>query len=1082
MYKLKLISIITCLMITFGIIGTLTSCTSCDDSLDASGSRTRVQITQVNSGRTRAPRTAPPRSEGEGFLDDDYDDDYEPEDYVEEIELKIDQIAVVPRIAPRRGDMKESIVYDVNVLQVGADPTGRADSTEYINAALEAVGRDSETRSSGGTVYIPSGRYRITDTLNVPAGVNLIGDWVSPKDGGLGKGTILMVYHARGSLDEGEGMAVAAKDHTAVRDLTFWYPQQTIDNIVPYPWTVSTSGNATVANLTFINSYNGIDSNSSSCVTFRDIYGTFLNTGARMGNAGDVPRFEEIYHSPAYWGDSGLPGSPQGDDYTELTLFCRYNSVVIHQTSNLDWGIWYGLYVDHARIGYLTDYGNCSFTQMIMTNVDYGFYFENGAGGPMMSDLDIEANEAGIYFEEAPQNPRWLNVSSSRFGGNPKYGIQTKNKRNFVVSLNATVFENWQIAAVLMEGSTLLVSNSHFKQDSVPFIVTNDDFKRAIILGSTFAYTADEMLFEPTIRNKQVRDDEYKDVPSHPVYEYEFAPRLEPSVKRVFNVMDYGARPIYTNDDHSTPAFDNTAAFQKALDAAGKAGGGFVVVPAGTFRLDGFITVPTNVELRGTNENKGGLSTVGESSVLLAYGGKRDICWCVVDNLAECRPGCVGGAFRNIDNELYKSPTATPEQRAQMEADLAFNRALPQYGPLLDDIRVAGQQAFITLSPGSGARGISVGHPEQGHTLHATLGETADSDVGTGDVDEEMHIVQDHQRVKEYPPVIRGDRNTWIYQVGSYNPYYGYDFMTNNSSGSVAADFYCSPAPVTISVGHGTRGFYYQDLQTNASIVTQRLGMQGLMERDDVTWRDFTGGNGAVYAWMLQNAVGIRVGDVKDSKFFTSFQFGPMIGTELVKDAFTGGSADMVTLAVNYDGARDGIVGRDGSTANITSIQMMGVIFGKNPRYPKDHKNHHGYLTVTEPGFNGDIAFDGMRVWSGNSHLSQIRGGRVTYNMGSVDPCATAADNDYANVTKPIKPTMNECYGGGTLNMFNLYFSDLSYSAYYNSGAKGIVAGNANRGNGASDVVNIFSGSSDVVFATHTRDASINLNGRLTVH
>ena len=39
-------------------------------------------------------------------------------------------------------------------------------------------------------------------------------------------------------------------------------------------------------------------------------------------------------------------------------------------------------------------------------------------------------------------------------------------------------------------------------------------------------------------------------------------------------------------------ATDNTAAFQKALDAAGQAGGGIVEVPAGRYRINGTLVDP----------------------------------------------------------------------------------------------------------------------------------------------------------------------------------------------------------------------------------------------------------------------------------------------------------------------------------------------------------------------------------------------------------------------------------------------------------------------------------------------------------
>ena len=59
------------------------------------------------------------------------------------------------------------------------------------------------------------------------------------------------------------------------------------------------------------------------------------------------------------------------------------------------------------------------------------------------------------------------------------------------------------------------------------------------------------------------------------------------------NALDYGVK---LNDEK----FDNTAALQSALDAAGDMGGAVVELPSGRFRFDGTLVVPTGVTLQGT--------------------------------------------------------------------------------------------------------------------------------------------------------------------------------------------------------------------------------------------------------------------------------------------------------------------------------------------------------------------------------------------------------------------------------------------------------------------------------------------------
>ncbi|HEX6980244.1 MAG TPA: glycosyl hydrolase family 28-related protein [Alphaproteobacteria bacterium] len=60
----------------------------------------------------------------------------------------------------------------------------------------------------------------------------------------------------------------------------------------------------------------------------------------------------------------------------------------------------------------------------------------------------------------------------------------------------------------------------------------------------------------------------------------------------VFNVLDYGAR--------GDGAADCTRAIQSAIDAAGKAGGGTVVIPPGTYVYTDVLLVPSHVTVIGT--------------------------------------------------------------------------------------------------------------------------------------------------------------------------------------------------------------------------------------------------------------------------------------------------------------------------------------------------------------------------------------------------------------------------------------------------------------------------------------------------
>lgn len=63
----------------------------------------------------------------------------------------------------------------------------------------------------------------------------------------------------------------------------------------------------------------------------------------------------------------------------------------------------------------------------------------------------------------------------------------------------------------------------------------------------------------------------------------------------VYNVRDFGAKGDGKTDD--------TAAFQRALDEAGKAGGGVVYAPRGLYLFKGHLVVPSGVTLKGVWES-----------------------------------------------------------------------------------------------------------------------------------------------------------------------------------------------------------------------------------------------------------------------------------------------------------------------------------------------------------------------------------------------------------------------------------------------------------------------------------------------
>jgi hypothetical protein len=91
----------------------------------------------------------------------------------------------------------------------------------------------------------------------------------------------------------------------------------------------------------------------------------------------------------------------------------------------------------------------------------------------------------------------------------------------------------------------------------------------------------------------------------------------EPRAARpgAIDARDHGAR----GDGHA----DDTAAIQRALDLAGKAAGGTVSLPSGSYLLQGALDVPAGVALEGVSRGPAVYSP-GKGTVLLAVAGKGD--------------------------------------------------------------------------------------------------------------------------------------------------------------------------------------------------------------------------------------------------------------------------------------------------------------------------------------------------------------------------------------------------------------------------------------------------------------------------
>ena len=129
---------------------------------------------------------------------------------------------------------------------------GSGDATQFIQNKLDEAGK------IGDEVFLPAGRYRLSGHLTVPSGVTLRGTWTAPHHARLRTGTVLLAYEGRGQED-GQPL-ISLNPSSSVQGITIFYPEQTIENIQPYPWTIQGRGmHNNVIDVTLVNPYKGID-------------------------------------------------------------------------------------------------------------------------------------------------------------------------------------------------------------------------------------------------------------------------------------------------------------------------------------------------------------------------------------------------------------------------------------------------------------------------------------------------------------------------------------------------------------------------------------------------------------------------------------------------------------------------------------------------------------------------------------------------------------------------------------------------------------------------------------------------------
>ncbi|WP_158629988.1 glycosyl hydrolase family 28-related protein [Cohnella sp. AR92] len=485
--------------------------------------------------------------------------------YVDDIQLV--EAAAVPsgnrnsKIVSTTYATEDIIVADYDVTDYGADATGATDSTSSIQRAINDCYVDG-----GGTVWLPAGTYRISGSIEVKANCTVRGDWRDPDTSGTGYGTVIAAYvPSSTSLTPG---LFRIGGSAGVVGLTVYYPNQSASSPVSYPYTFEVPGRAWIGEENYMAS------------TIKNV--TMLNS------------YRGIAASLTPSDHAASDSTAAGSQTHETTSIVNVKGTVLKTGLELYNG---------AEVGY---------TQWVKLNNSYWANAGTAYNAPAKSSLDTwtRANGTAFIFGDLEFDQMFQITASDYQTGiklvtgqrvTPSIELAWANLLNCDIAVDVVQLNpdglGLSFSRSVLQGSVYSVRN----QTTYPIKITD-----STVTGSTSGSNI-------TITN-----------PGSPTSaSFNALNTRKPTQAVLYDVTQSPYNAAYTSVGTVLPTVDATSAIQSALNAAGTAGGGVVYLPAGWYRVNGHLTVPAGVELRGSSPILHRDSdTRSGGTVLMAYEGK----------------------------------------------------------------------------------------------------------------------------------------------------------------------------------------------------------------------------------------------------------------------------------------------------------------------------------------------------------------------------------------------------------------------------------------------------------------------------
>ena len=339
-----------------------------------------------------------------------------------------------------------------NIREYGAVDAGAADNTAAIQKAID------EASVKGGVVLVPAGRFLVKGSLILKPGVHLSGVNQAPQSWEPATGSMLL--STAGRDDENAPAFIEMRSSTSVRGVTIYYPEQKPEDIHPYPWTFHIRANpaqakevsfdATIENVTLINSYNGIRTGPTENGRHRimGVHGTVLRRGISVDWTGDIGRIENVQFHCHFWAHPAFGG--------------KWDPVFAYTQKNLE-----------AFIFGRTDWEYVNNTFVFPAKVGYRFIeTPNGSCNGQFSGIGADACDTCVVVESI--QPQGLLISNGQFNahrvGRSTQVVVEKNCRGNIRFVNCGFWGPVEHNAELLGNSFVSFSDCYFSNN---YLTTN---------------------------------------------------------------------------------------------------------------------------------------------------------------------------------------------------------------------------------------------------------------------------------------------------------------------------------------------------------------------------------------------------------------------------------------------------------------------------------------------------------------------------------------------------------------------------------------------------------------------------------